>query len=103
MDIYIYFLMWLIFKVFTELVTMLLLFYVLFFWPGGMRDLRSLTSDRTYHPCIRRRSPNHWRGEFLGKSLEINFGITLPPLRTSFHLKSKNLKSEEETQHADSE
>ena len=33
-----FFLMWTIFKVFIEFVTMLLLFYVLFFWPGGMWD-----------------------------------------------------------------
>ena len=31
--------MWTIFKVFIEFVTILLLFYVLVFWPQGMWDL----------------------------------------------------------------
>ena len=31
--------MWTIFKVFIEFVTILLLFYILDFWPGGMCDL----------------------------------------------------------------
>ena len=35
----IYFLMWTIFKVFIEFVTILLLFYALFFWPQGCRSL----------------------------------------------------------------
>ena len=52
--------MWTIFKVFIELVTILLLFYALVFWLRGMWDLRSLTRDRTRTPCIGRRSPNHW-------------------------------------------
>ena len=34
-----------IFKVFTEFVTILLLFYVLVFWPQGMWDLSSPTRD----------------------------------------------------------
>ena len=42
------FLMWTIFKVFIECVTILLLFYGLAFWLRGMWDLRSLTRDRTY-------------------------------------------------------
>ena len=32
-------------KTFIEFVTLLLLFYVLVFWPQGMWDLRSLTRD----------------------------------------------------------
>ena len=36
-----FFLMWTIFKVFIEFVTILLLFYVLVFWPRGMWDLSS--------------------------------------------------------------
>ena len=36
-----FFLMWTIFKVFIEFVTILLLFYVLVFWPWGMWDLSS--------------------------------------------------------------
>ena len=52
--------MWTIFKVFTESVTVLLLFYVLDFWPWGMWDLNSLTRDWTCMPCIRRQSSNYW-------------------------------------------
>ena len=54
------FMMWTIFKVFIEFVTILLLFYVLVFWPGGMWDLSSPTRDRTHTPCMGRRSLNHW-------------------------------------------
>ena len=55
-----HFLMWTNFKVFTEFVTTLLLFYVLVFWPQGMWDLGSLTRDGTCTPCTGRRSLNHW-------------------------------------------
>ena len=51
--------MWTIFKVFIEFITILLLFYVLSFGPGGMWDLSSQTRDRTQNPCIGRRSLNH--------------------------------------------
>ena len=44
--------MWTIFKVFIELITILLLFYVLVFWPQGMWDLRSPTRDRTPPPAL---------------------------------------------------
>ena len=54
------FLMWTIFKVFIDFVTILLLFCVLFFWPQGMWDLSSPTRDRTCTPCIGRWSLNHW-------------------------------------------
>ena len=40
-----FFLMWTIFKVFIEFVTILLLFYVLVFWPRGMWDLSSPTKE----------------------------------------------------------
>ena len=66
------FLMQTIFKVFTELVTMLLLFHVLIFWgPRGMWDLRSLIRNRTH-------SPQTLEGEVLttgppGKSPEFCF------------------------------
>ena len=40
-----FFLMWTIFKVFIEFVTILLLFYVLVFWPRGMWALSSPTRD----------------------------------------------------------
>ena len=52
--------MWTIFKACIEFVTILLLFYVLVFWPGGMSVLSSLTRDRTHIPCIGRQSLNHW-------------------------------------------
>ena len=39
------FVMWTILTVFTEFVTILLLFYVLVFWPGGMWDLSYPTRD----------------------------------------------------------
>ena len=53
------FLMWIIFKVCIEFVTIFLLFHVLLFGPRGMWDLSSPTTDRTRTPCIGRRSPNH--------------------------------------------
>ena len=46
------FLMWTIFKVFIEFVTILLLFHVLVFWPWGNWDLSSPTRYRTCIPCI---------------------------------------------------
>ena len=46
--------MWIIFKIFIECVTILLLFYVLFFWPQGMRDLSFSTRDPTHIPL-------HWK------------------------------------------
>ena len=52
-------LMWTIFQVFFEFVTILLLFYVLVFWPQGMWDLSSPTGDQTCTPCIGRGSLNH--------------------------------------------
>ena len=53
-----FFLMWIIFKVFIEFVTISLLFYVLFFWPRGMWDLSSPTRDQTHTPCTGRRNLN---------------------------------------------
>ena len=47
-------------KVFIEFVTILLQFYVLVFWPRGMRDPSSPTRDRTRTPYNGRWSPNHW-------------------------------------------
>ena len=52
--------MWTIFKVFIEFVTILLLIFVLVFWPQDMWDLSSPTRDWTCTPCIGRRSLNHW-------------------------------------------
>ena len=40
------------FKVFIESVTILLLFYVLVFWPQDMWDLGSLTRDQTCTPAL---------------------------------------------------
>ena len=48
-----FFLMWTIFKVFTEFVTVLFLFCVLVFWPLGTRN-------QTHAHCIGRWSLNHW-------------------------------------------
>ena len=51
--------MWVTFKVFIEFVTILLLSYVLVFWPQSMWGLSSLTRDRTcIHPALE--SLNHW-------------------------------------------
>ena len=52
--------MWIILKVFMEFVTILLLFYVMVFWPRGMWDLSPPTRDQTQTPCIDRQSLNHW-------------------------------------------
>ena len=52
--------MWTIFNVFIEFVTVLFLFYALFFSPRGMWDLSFLTRDQTCTPCIRRQPLNHW-------------------------------------------
>ena len=41
-------------KSFIEFVTVLLLFYVLVFWPQGMWDLNSQTSHQTCTPCTGR-------------------------------------------------
>ena len=50
----------LLFKVFIQFVTMLLLLYVLVFWPLGLWDLSSPTRDWTLPSCIERQSLNHW-------------------------------------------
>ena len=55
-----FFLMWTIFKVFIEFVTILFLFYVLVFWPQIMWDLSSSTRDQTFTHCIGRRSLKKW-------------------------------------------
>ena len=63
--------MWTIFKVFIEFVTILLLFYILVFWPGGIWDLSSPTRDRTHTPCIGKRSLNHWIARDVLQSLNL--------------------------------
>ena len=44
--------MWTIFKVFIEFVTILLLFYVLVFWPQGMWDLSSRPGIEPASPAL---------------------------------------------------
>ena len=57
-----FFLILTIFKVFTEFVITLFLFYLLVFWSQGIWDLSSPTRDqlRSHTPCIGRQSRNHW-------------------------------------------
>ena len=52
--------MWSIFKVFIEFVIILLLFYVLVFWPWSMQNLSSPTRNLICNPCIGRQSFNQW-------------------------------------------
>ena len=64
--------MWIFLKSFIEFVAILLLFYVLVFWPPGMWDLSSPTGNGTLTPCIGRWRLNHWtpgkpQGAFLIK------------------------------------
>ena len=53
------FFMWLLKSLF-EFVTVLLLLYVLFFWPGGMWELRSPARNQTFTSCIGSQCLNHW-------------------------------------------
>ena len=55
-----FFLMWIILKVFIEFAVILLLFYVLAFWPQGMWNPSSLTRDWTGTACIGRQSLKYW-------------------------------------------
>ena len=69
-EFFFFVLMWIIFKVFIEFATILLLFlYVLgffcfylfiFFWLQGMQELSSQTRDRTYILCFERQSLSPW-------------------------------------------
>ena len=52
--------MWAILKVFTEFLTILLLFYVLVFWLRGMWDLSSMARNQTLIPHTGRQSLKHW-------------------------------------------
>ena len=54
-----FFLMWTIFKVFSEFLSILLLFHVLVFWPRGKWDLSSPARDRTGNPGTGRQNLNH--------------------------------------------
>ena len=55
--------MWTIFKVFIEFVTILLLFYVLVFWPQSTWNLNSPTRDQTHTAWVGRRNRNHWTAQ----------------------------------------
>ena len=55
-----FFEVWTIFKVFIEFITILLLFYVLGFWPWGVLDLSSPKKNWTHTPCSGKWSLNHW-------------------------------------------
>ena len=78
------FLMWTIFKVFIEFVTISLLFYVLDFWPWGMWDLSSLTRDLTLTHCIGRGSLKPPGKGLPGKSLQCHFKCSRSIKRESF-------------------
>ena len=52
--------MWAIFKVFIEFVTILLLFYVLIFWPHALWDTSSAPRDGTRTRCTGRQSLSRW-------------------------------------------
>ena len=47
--------MWTIFKLLIEFVTILPLFHVLVFWPWGIWDPSSWTTDQTWTPSL------HWK------------------------------------------
>ena len=53
-NFFFFFLVWTIFMVFIEFVTILLLFYILVFWPPGLWHLSSPARDRTCTPYIGR-------------------------------------------------
>ena len=76
------FLMWTIFEVFIEVVTILLLFYVLLFWLWGTWDLSSPTRDQTHTPCIGRRSLNHQGSPWI--PLDVSYHV--PMFLTLFSL-----------------
>ena len=63
------------FKVLIECITILLLFYVLFFWPRGIWDLSSLIRDLTHIPCIGRQSLNHWATKEVPKIFYVYFAL----------------------------
>ena len=73
-------------KVFIEFVTILLLFYVLVFWPRGMWDLSSSTRDRTCTPCIGRQSLNHWTAREVPQNDVILIGNLRTVRNASMHI-----------------
>ena len=68
-----------------EFVTILFLFYVLFFCSWGMWDLRSLTRYQTCTPCTGRRGLNHWTAREV-PSLVIKEMLIPIYLQSDFHL-----------------
>ena len=76
-------LMWAIFKVFIEFVVILLLSYVLVFWPRGMWELSSPTRDQAHSPCTGRWSRHHplsCQGSFdIKKKYSHTFVNLVPP------------------------
>ena len=52
--------MWIMFKVFIELVQHSFCFYILGFWLQAPWNLSSLTRDRTHTPSVGKKSLNHW-------------------------------------------
>ena len=71
---------------FIEFVTILLLFYVLVFWPRGMWDFSSPTRDRTQTPCIGRWSFNHWTAREVPDILNFKTFLLLICFISCFHL-----------------
>ena len=71
-----FFLMWTIFKVFIEFVTVLLLFSVLGFWPRAMWDTSSAPRDGTRTRCTGRRSLGRWTArEVHALSFDVFFSV----------------------------
>ena len=73
-----FFLMWTIFKVLIEFVTILFVFW--FFGHKAMQDPNSLTRNQTHTSCIVRRSLNHWTAREV-------------PNVTFFKIKKKNIET----------
>ena len=88
LSFFFFFLMWIILKVFIGFVTILLLFYVLVFWPQGTRDLSSPTRDQTHTPCTGRWSLNHWTAKESLYSILVSPSISFshPHLPSPRHL-----------------
>jgi len=63
-----FFLVWTIFKVSTDLATILLLFYILVFWPQGMWGLSFLPEIEPV-PSALKGEVNHWTTSEVSKTL----------------------------------
>ena len=74
--VFFFFLMWTIFKVFIEFVTILLPFYVLCFWPHALWDPSSTPRDRTHTCFTGRGNLSHWTGrEVHALSFDVFFSV----------------------------